>query len=495
MNGTHRTLVLLFALLFALVGLAFWIAPEPTALAFGVDTVRGGGLAQLSADFGGLFVGLALLTGVGALCRRRDALVAAAAVLAAVAAGRLLGLVFAEPAGVAELVIELAGVAVLTVAARSAGRASGAFEGVPMRPIAIGLGVLAALAVAGSLVMRAPGVAQSLFDRAATQMSARTNGAPLADDALRVAVCGSSAPLPSADRAKACVAVFAGGRFWIVDSGPESTENLLLWGIPMSEVGGVLLTHFHSDHLGDLGELQLQTWAGGRREPLAVYGGPGVEGVVEGFNLAYRLDQGYRTAHHGESVMPSAAWGMKAHTVELEGPPTPAKDRSARVYDDGVLRITALEVDHAPIEPSYAYRFDYRGRSVVVTGDLKYHRPLVDGARDADLLVSEAISRTMTKSLEDAAHAVARDRTAAIMHDVQDYHISPEEAATIANDAGVGLLVYYHLLPAPDGALPRRLFAQGVDAVRPTDWTIADDGSLYTLPLGSEAIQIGRIDG
>lgn len=495
MNTLSRILVSIFALLVAGLGLAFWIAPEPTALAFGVDAAGERGLANLAADFGGLFVALALLAGVGVHTARRDALVAAAALLAAVAAGRALGFLFGEPAGAAELAVELAGLAVLLFAASPVGGSSEARTGLPGRALAIGLGVVAALAIVGTLVVRSPAVSQAMFDRAATEMSARTNTAPLADDALRVAICGSSAPLPSVDRAKACVAVFAGGRFWIVDSGPESTENLVLWGIPLSQIGGVLLTHFHSDHLGDLGELQLQSWAGGRPEPLAVYGGPGVEGVVEGFNLAYRLDQGYRTEHHGESVMPSAAWGMVAKTVELDGAPTPAKDRSALVYDDGALRITALEVDHAPIEPSYAYRFDYRGRSVVVTGDLKYHRPLVDGARDADLLVSEAISRTMTKSLEDAAHAVSRDRTAAIMHDVQDYHISPEEAATIANDAGVGLLVYYHLLPAPDGALPRRLFARGVDAVRPDGWTIADDGSLYTLPLDSEAIEIGRIDG
>src|SRR5262245_9256326 len=293
--------------------------------------------------------------------------------------------------------------------------------------------ILVVLAVTGAAAaLLRSGVQQQIFDHAAQDMTARVNAAPLADDAMRVAVCGSSAPLPSSDRAKACVAVFAGGKFWVVDSGPESVENLVLWGIPLSRIGGVLLTHFHSDHIGDLGELQLQTWAGGRTAPLDVYGGPGVESVVAGFNEAYRLDQGYRTGHHGEKVMPSKAWGMVARTVTLEGPPTPAKDRTAVVYDDGSLRITAIEVDHAPIEPSYAYRFDYKGRSAVVTGDLKYHRPLVKSAANADLLVSEAISRSMTRSLETAANKVQRDRTAAIMHDVQDYHISPEEAATIA---------------------------------------------------------------
>lgn len=353
--------------------------------------------------------------------------------------------------------------------------------------------LLASLGLAAAALQWSSTLQLWIFERAAARLTTNANDAPLADDALRVAICGSSAPLPSARRAKACVAVFAGGRFYVVDAGPESVENLSLWGIPLDRIGAVLLTHYHSDHIGDLGELQLQTWAGGRRQPLPVYGGPGVERVVDGFNQAYALDQTYRTRHHGESVMPSRTWGLVARPIVLDGSATPAKDRRKLFFDDGALRITAIEVDHAPIEPAYAYRFDYRGRSVVITGDMKFHPPLTRAAAGADLLVSEAISRTMTRALERAADQAHRASTTAIMHDVQDYHISPEEAARTANDAGVGLLVFYHLLPAPDSWLTRRLFAQGVDAVRPAAWTIADDGSLYTLPLGSRDVRIGTI--
>jgi len=339
-----------------------------------------------------------------------------------------------------------------------------------------------------------PGVQQALFDRAATELTAASNDGPLADDALRVAVCGTSAPLPSTARAKACVAVFAGGKMYVVDTGPESVENLMLWGVPMAEIGGVFLTHFHSDHIGDLGELQLQTWAARRPQKLDVYGGPGIEDVVAGFNTAYSQDQTYRTEHHGEQIMPSASWGMVAHTVTLDGAWTPAKDRTGVAYDDGELRVTAIEVDHAPIEPAYAYRFDYKGRSAVITGDYKAHPPLAKAAAGADVLVSEALSRSMTSSLETAARSSGRGQVETIMHDIQDYHISPEEAAAIANEAGVELLVYYHLSPAPDNFLMRRLFASGVNPVRDHGWTIAEDGSLYTLPLDSKEVQIGRID-
>ena len=191
--------------------------------------------------------------------------------------------------------------------------------------------------------------------------------------------------------------------------------------------------------------------------------------------------------------MPSASWGMVPHVVTLDGEPTPAKDRVGVAYDDSELRVTAIEVDHAPIEPAYAYRFDYKGRSVVITGDYKDHAPLATAAAGADLLVSEALSRSMISSLETAAGSSGRGQVETIMHDIQDYHISPEEAAAIANEAGVGLLVYYHLSPSPENFLMRRLFASGVNAVRGDDWTIAEDGSLYTLPLGSNEILIGRI--
>jgi ribonuclease Z len=263
--------------------------------------------------------------------------------------------------------------------------------------------------------------------------------------------------------------------------------------VPLQSIGGVLLTHFHSDHIGDLGELNLQTWAGGRQAPLAVYGGPGVDAVVDGFNQAYRLDQGYRTAHHTARLMPPEAWPLEAHPVELDGPATAAKDRTGLVLEDGALRITAIEVDHAPIAPAYAYRFDYRGRSVVVTGDMKDHPPLAAAAAGADVLVSEAIALSMTRALGSAARSAGRDRTAAIMHDIEDYHVTPEQVAEIANQAQVKLLVFYHLLPAPDGFLARRLFAHGVDDVRRGEWTMAEDGSLYTLPFGSQKVVIGRV--
>ena len=66
---------------------------------------------------------------------------------------------------------------------------------------------------------------------------------------------------------------------------------------------------------------------------MPVYGGTGVEKVVEGFNQAYQQDQGYRTAHHTARVMPPETWPMIAHPIELNGPATSEKNRTGVVLE------------------------------------------------------------------------------------------------------------------------------------------------------------------
>jgi ribonuclease Z len=488
-----RLVVILGSAAFAVVALTFWAAPMWAAHVLGIEAIRPGGIAAVQTELGGLFAGLAVLCGAAAWTNSGTWAIPSAAVLSAIVVSRAIGWTgngdFA--AELPALAVELVVIAALWALARGSASAVPAQPRRAWRPIATG--ALLIMPAAGGVALMNPALQQRAFDAAARQRAGSINMAPLEDDALRIAICGSSAPLPSAPRAKACVAVFAGGKFYVVDVGPESVENLVLWGIPLSSIGGVMLTHFHSDHIGDLGELNLQTWAGGRSVPLAVYGGPGIEQVVDGFNAAYRLDQGYRTKHHTERVMPPATWPMAPHTVHLAGAETSAMDRTAVVLDDGVLRVTAIEVDHAPIAPAYAYRFDYKGRSVLVTGDLKFNPSLVKAAKGVDVMVSEAISTRMTRSLGAGAKSAGRSGTAAIMHDIEDYHITPEQAAGIANDANIKLLVFYHLLPSPDGFLARKVFESGIGDARRGEWTISDDGSLYTLPMGSDTVRIGSI--
>jgi ribonuclease Z len=491
MNKITRVLVTVYAALFAVVGLGFWLAPALLAQRFNIEGLGISGLSTIRADLGGLFLTLAGLCFVGVQTKRRSLLVAAALMLSAIVIGRLIGWATSgELTGLAGmLAVEIIGIAVLAAHIRTLKLWP---DEAPPKFLKTLATAAAVVLVAGGLVAIAghtPAVQDKLFERVSHDTIRRNNAALLKDDALRVALCGTSSPLPSDKRAKACVAVFAAGKIWIVDSGPESTENLMQWSVPLNRVAGVLITHFHSDHIGDLDELNLQTWVAGRPGQLAVYGGPGVEQVVAGFNTAYAQDEVYRTAHHTAAILPPANGTMAAHPVAMPatGP------RTAVVYDDGQLKITAIETNHAPVSPAYAYRFDYKGRSVVVTGDTTADPRLVAGSRGADILFSEALNRDMVRTMEKSARDAGRDRIAHIMADIQSYHIAPEEAADVANKAGVKLLVLYHLIPSPDNFMARRIFTRGMDGARRGDWDLAEDGSLYTLPVGSRDFRIGRV--
>jgi ribonuclease Z len=340
------------------------------------------------------------------------------------------------------------------------------------------------LAVAGVLALRVPAVQDRLVGAAIDRMVASRPDELFRDDALRVLLCGTASPLPSPTRAKACVAVFAGGRFWVVDTGPGSWNRMALLRVDGSRIAGILLTHFHSDHIGDLGEWNLNTWVMGRPAPLRVFGPPGVERVVAGFDEAYALDRGYRVAHHGADFLPPAAGVLEAHPI-----PGPAEDGQMHlVVDEDGLQIHAFPVHHDPVKPAYGYRFDYRGRSVVVSGDTTKTPSLVAAAKGADVLVHEAQNNELVARIGEAAARANRPRVAKIMHDIPSYHTTPVEAAEEANEAGVQLLVMYHLTPPPPFRVVERVFTRGVSAVRPKGWMLGDDGLLVELPLGSHDV-------
>jgi len=357
------------------------------------------------------------------------------------------------------------------------------------RWVLLALGGLAAAALAVAAAQRIPAL-QDRVVRAAIERTVGTGPSGLfADDALRVLLCGTASPLPHPTRARACVAVFAAGRFWVVDTGPGSWNRMALLRIDGSRIGGVLLTHFHSDHIGDLGEFDLNTWVMGRPGPLAVYGPPGVERVVAGFEEAYALDAGYRIAHHGADLLPEAVGRLEARPV-----PGPAAGAGpAVVHEADGLRITAFAVRHDPASPAYGYRFDYRGRAAVVSGDTRAGPGVVEAARGADLLVHEAQANHIVAWIGEAAAAAGRPRVARVMADIPDYHTAPVEAAALANEAGVRLLVLTHLTPPPPTRLVERVFVRGVAEVRPEGWRLGEDGLLIELPAGTTAVETRRL--
>jgi ribonuclease Z len=303
------------------------------------------------------------------------------------------------------------------------------------------------------------------------------------EDGLHLVLCGAGGPMPAPKASGPCIAVVAGQRLFIVDAGTDGVRNLGRMGYPSGRIEAVLLTHFHSDHIDGLGELAMIRWIStANTAPLPVYGPAGVQSVVDGFNTAYTLDAGYRNDHHGDSVAPLSGTGMVAKPF-----PQPALGELQTLIDDGNLKIEALAVDHSPIKPAVGYRFTYKGRSLLISGDTIKLPNVEKFAQGVDLLVHEALAPNLLKMMNKAAINAGNQVMAKVTHDVLDYHTSPVEAAEIARDAGVGHLLYYHIVPPLVFPGQDILFLNGADEIFDR-YTIGVDGTAFSLPAGSDEI-------
>jgi ribonuclease Z len=314
-----------------------------------------------------------------------------------------------------------------------------------------------------------------IIDRLIERNFARVDRAVLQSPDLTVVLCGTGSPLPDAQRASACTAVIAGGEVLLVDVGPGSWEVLDLANVPTDAVSTVLLTHFHSDHIGDLGEAATQGWIAGRKRPLDVYGPPGTTRIAAAFQEAYAQDADARTLHHGEAYLPREAAKLVGHDVAIPG-------ADAVVFARNGLTVTAFPVDHDPVRPAIGYRFDYHGRSVLVSGDTRKSASLLAHARGVDLLVHEALNRDVIGRAITVAQATGRERIAKLAKDATEYHTTPVEVAEIGREAGVGTIVLTHLVPAPPNWLLERRFKQGMSDVFPGEIVLGRDGMRFTLP-------------
>ena len=332
-----------------------------------------------------------------------------------------------------------------------------------------------ASAVAAACLLFTPAI-QAQFGAAPPNRSSL-----LDDGALHVVLCGSGSPLPSVERAGPCTAVIADGRMFLVDVGPGSTENLRLWGLPAGNLAGVLLTHFHSDHIGELGEVTFGSWVAGRTEPLDVYGPVGVDKVVAGFQAAYELDASYRIAHHGADLLPPEGAKATPHPIELGGDAS-----SAVIYDQDGLRITAFLVDHEPISPAVGYRIDFGGRSVVVSGDTVRSANLEAASQVVDVLVHEVLSDNFIGMASRALASGGNERTGKMLKDTLDYHTFPADVHALAADSKVKLLVLSHLVPPLPAAQAETVFMRGRAEDAPNDAVVGVDGMHIALPANSD---------
>lgn len=243
---------------------------------------------------------------------------------------------------------------------------------------------------------------------------------------IEVTLLGTGSPIPDPNRAGPSTLVRAGGQVFLVDCGRGVLQRAAAVGVGAVGLSALLLTHLHSDHIGDLGDVLITRWISTFTPdpaPLPIIGPPGTAEAVAATLNAFRHDIGYRIAHHADINSPPA---VDVHEY-TEG----------TVWDrDGVV-IRVAPTDHRPVAPTIGFRIDYQGASVVLAGDTVPCAGLDDLAAGAGALVHTVIRK-------DIVATIPQQR----LQDICDYHSSVEEAAATAARAGVDTLVMTHYVPA-----------------------------------------------
>ena len=482
-----RLLAGLTGLIFVGLGLLFLTSPGGQFARFGVLAGGNSGLSTLRGDMGGLFLGMALFILSGAIGGSSRLLTVPAVFLGFIVSGRMLGLIADGRSGnggqsmAVEIVIAI--ILVFTIASLRQGKAQGRGLG-----FAVTAGALVLIIGGGAVVFQRQ-LGMAMARRALGQLNDRQL-LPQLPDGLHAGLCGAGSPLADATRGGPCVFVVAGKHLFLFDTGDGSARKLALMGIVPARIDGIFFTHFHSDHIAGLGDVLIQRWGGtSHADQTPVYGPQGVEILVAGFNQAYSLDKGYRVAHHGEKTMPPSGSGGIAHPFTIE----PGSDVSQVVLREDGLTVTAFPVNHTPVFPAVGYRVDYGGRSIVISGDTAPSPVLTRYAQGADVLFHEGLQPAMVAQIGTAMAALNRAGAAKIMADIPSYHTTPEDAARIAQQAGVRYLMFYHTIPPLPAAYMNAAFLGDAPNIFNGPVTVSKDGTMVSLTPGNTRVALREL--
>jgi ribonuclease BN (tRNA processing enzyme) len=292
---------------------------------------------------------------------------------------------------------------------------------------------------------------------------------------------------PNSDQCGISSAVAVGDAYYIVDCGEGVGKRLQQAISPTSsrvmddKVRALFLTHLHSDHTVDYANLLLfglfvgldrrstpfKVFGPGRRGQLAPVFSlpgsptptvpiinpdnptPGTRDMTGYLYQAFAADLNDRIRDNGK---PSLEAVVEAHDIEL--PPiagfkspneTPSPPMEPfKFFEDDRVRVSATLVEHAPVWPAFAYRFDTDDGSIVFSGDTGRSENLVKLAKGADILVHEVIVTNWVKGLFPTPRSIAQE---GLMQHLLNAHTQVEEVGAIAEAAGVKKLVLSHIVP------------------------------------------------
>jgi ribonuclease Z len=244
---------------------------------------------------------------------------------------------------------------------------------------------------------------------------------------MNVTLLGTGCPQVDTERYGPASLVRHHSLAFLVDCGSGVTQRLLAAGSSGRALDALFLTHLHSDHIVDLFQLIISSWHQGRDRPVSIFGPPGTRRHCDGLMALWRAELDQRIGHE----LRTSTRALELEVVEFQAGLVLAQDD---------LRVTAVEVDHRPVQFAYGFVFEAAGRKLVFSGDTAYCPALIEAARGADVLVHECfIHNLMT--------ADTGNRTAAGLRNIAGYHTLSSEVGKIATAAGARCLVLNHFVP------------------------------------------------
>jgi ribonuclease BN (tRNA processing enzyme) len=253
-------------------------------------------------------------------------------------------------------------------------------------------------------------------------------------------------PTPKPNRAAPAQAIIIGDACYVVDCGNGVARQMILAKLRLGSIRNVFITHQHSDHNADYGNLLLLAWASDLSRRVGTYGPPPLASMTRQFLALNDADIRTRIADEGRPPLEPL---IAPHEIT----------RGGVVMQDENVRVTAALVEHPPITTALAYRFDCADRSIVISGDTRPSRALVELARDADVLVHEVMHVPSIDAL------IARESNAKTLREhLLASHTTTEQIGRLATEAGVRTLVLSHFVPGGHPFLPDNVW---YDAVRP----------------------------
>ncbi|MDR7303627.1 MBL fold metallo-hydrolase [Haloactinomyces albus] len=290
-------------------------------------------------------------------------------------------------------------------------------------------------------------------------------------------------------RAGIATAVVVGDSTYLVDCGHGVGTQLTKAGLSVESLRGIFITHLHSDHTVDLGSLtafgmfdrtanqtRMKIIGPGDRgklppvsnrtdsAPQPVFAERPTPGITEMFSnlvAAHATDINDRVL---DALRPSPFDLFAPEDISIPGRcgfdpntnPTPPMEPFT-IHSDDRVTVTATLVQHPPVAPAFAFRFDTDGGSVTISGDTAPCDNLVRLASGTDLLLHEAIDFGWVYRAYGGKGDLAGQ--ASIDHHEKS-HTSPHDAVAIAHRAGAKALALHHIVP---GHTPRSVWLEAGD--------------------------------